>query len=114
MPIYDYRCACGHHEENVYSKMDEYPHCPKCDTKLERVIGRTYAIQDSMAPYFNHDTQEWIDSKSRHRKFLKRQGKIDVGGETVDSLRKHIRKPDPYRKDDVKRDIAEVFKGYGH
>lgn len=69
-----------------------------------------HVIQDTIKPYFNHQTKEWVDSKTQHRRILKQHGLIEVGNE---DMSKHIKRRDPHRGDDIKRDIAEVFKGYG-
>ena len=69
-----------------------------------------YIIQDTIQPYFNHASKEWVDSKTKHRRILRQHGLVEVGNE---NLSKHIKKPDPYKRDDVKQDIAKVLSDYG-
>ncbi|MFO8062848.1 MAG: FmdB family zinc ribbon protein [bacterium] len=40
MPTYDYQCKKCKHEFEVFHKMSETPdiHCPKCNSKAERLI----------------------------------------------------------------------------
>lgn len=71
-----------------------------CRNEAHIVIG------DTLTPYFNHHTKEWVDSKTKHRRILREHGLIEIGNEDPT---KHVKKRDPYQNDDVKRDIANVL-----
>lgn len=108
MPIYAMRCdSCGK-EEDVYrsvAKMnDDLPNC--CGAEMKRKICKPYVMSD-LQPYRSMIDGTMIESRSKHREHLKDHGMIELGNE----------KPAPPRrtevKDDIKKDLHEVFAGYG-
>lgn len=106
MPIYATKCRqCGAAGEVVRAvkDYDDLPQC--CGVKVERVICAPYVIAD-IQPYKSMVTGEMIHSRSQHRAHLKQHGKIEVGNEKFEP----VRRPEPTG---IKEDLAQAIQQLG-
>lgn len=82
---------------------DDLPMC--CGIKVERVICAPYVIAD-IQPYQSMVTGETIHSRSQHRAHLKQHGKIEVGNEKFEP----VRRTGPTG---IKEDLAQAIQQLG-
>ncbi|WP_230951446.1 zinc ribbon domain-containing protein [Burkholderia stagnalis] len=103
MPIYTAQCAACGRETDLYRPVAErdrdLPEC--CGARMARKIAAPYVAPD-ISPYqavavdVATGRPPVISSRSAHRDFLKRNGYVEVGNETIGSRN---RKPDEVRGD---------------
>lgn len=105
MPIYATKCPqCGAGQD-VYRALKDYDDLPLCcGVKVERVISAPYVIAD-IQPYRSMVTGEFIQSRSQHRAHLKQHGKVEIGNEKFDP----VKRPEPTGiKEDLARAIQQL------
>lgn len=102
MPIYATKCQhCGARQD-VYRPLAAYDDLPECcGSKVERQISAPYVIAD-IQPYRSMVTGEYIQSRSAHRAHLKQHGKIEIGNEKIEP----VRRPEPTG---IKEDLAQAI-----
>ncbi len=103
MPIYAYRCDCGHAGDYVSSveRRGELP--DHCGQPVKKIISRSYVIDDTK-PYQSPIDLTWITTKAAHRDHMKRHGVIEVGNE---KLTRPATKQ--YEPTGIKKDIYEAM-----
>lgn len=80
MPLFDFRCQSCQHVFEAFSKYDDRPSCPLCQSGTEKIwIGRSTAIVPDGVPggfvIENLDTEpRTFYSKSEYRNELKARG----------------------------------------
>jgi len=78
MPRYDFSCANGHVQENVWAKYREWPPCPTCGGPTEILWQSSFptVIDDSCDFTVEHMASEPIrfTSKQEHRRMCKQLG----------------------------------------
>lgn len=106
MPIYTTRCPqCGARQD-VYRALKNYDDLPECcGVKVERVISAPFVMTD-IQPYRSMVTGEVINSRSQHRAHLKQHGKVEIGNEKFEP----VRRPEPTG---VKEDVARAIQQLG-
>lgn len=114
MPLYSFRCACGHETEE-FRKLADFDRAgpPHCCQPMERIISAPRVMSD-IEPYQAMGTdiatgkRPMISSRSQHREYLQRNNYVEVGNERP-KPRKAI-EPD---KNEIARTIKRVMDDKG-
>lgn len=72
-------------------------------------VRKTVHVISDIDPYLSHVNNEWITSRSQHRKHLKEHGYIEIGNEDP---RKWVKRRG-YDPGNLKADIAQALKQHG-
>ena len=78
MPLYDYRCPCGHLENDSYRSMENNcPPCPTCGEVLHPVLGTTamHTFHEGYYPQLTGKDKIYFTSKRQLRDESRKRGK---------------------------------------
>lgn len=98
MPIYPYKCKCGHSFE-TWARMSEIdsiePECPKCYNKLtpnERLISGKISFSNEKVEDASYcQALGCVVKNNRHRaQIAKSRGLVEIGNETPETIHKHF------------------------
>lgn len=84
MPLYDYRCACGHKEE-VFRMMKDYKKRPPkhCGKPMEREITANYYVWGGFKEYRAVGRgRPLIKTRQEHKDYLRINGYEEVGNDS--------------------------------
>ena len=82
MPLFDYRCKCGHESEH-FAKPDETKlPCPKCKGKMERQFHSRYGISMGVGAYGYYDDNLGchVRTNAHKREVMRKQGVTEKFG----------------------------------
>jgi|GEM_PF-2879262 len=98
MPIYDYKCHCGHHSDKFVWHLDDMVFCPLCHKPMQRLFTGSFAELKSARtkPYsYSYDPREWNSTKDSFESCKSdfERGKTDAT--EVDYWKKEVEKENP-------------------
>ena len=76
MPLYPYKCKCGH-EDDHYAKIGETKlPCPKCGRKMARQLHGNFGINMGVGPYgyYDDNLQTYVRTNAHRREVMAEQG----------------------------------------
>ena len=76
MPLYDYKCTCGHTAEH-YARIDEDTMlCPDCGGIMVRQFHSRYGINMGVGAYgyFDENLNCYIGTNAQKRRIMREQG----------------------------------------
>lgn len=98
MPVYDYTCECGYHDNKFVWHLEDEVVCPLCHKPMRRLFTGTFAELKSKRskPYsYSWEPEEWNATKDNFesaKRDLKR-GKTNQA--EVDYWKKEVEKENP-------------------
>jgi putative FmdB family regulatory protein len=89
MPIYPYKCACGHRVELVRSIKDEAiaPECPECDETMSYVFTSPQILGAAVQHAEFNPGLGCVTKNKQHREAIaKERGLIEIGNENREKV----------------------------
>ena len=81
MPLYEYRCECGNHEERLVNRDEmDSQQCPSCEAFMHRLFPDTFSFElkynnkTDMCDWAGNTSQYW----NEHKKQKEESGKLSM------------------------------------
>lgn len=80
MPIYDYKCKCGHIGEYITS-MDANKKCSSCGKQMKRLMSPANFSMGAAGAYgyYDENLQTYIHTNKQRREIMRKQGVSEKG-----------------------------------